>query len=106
MELVRLASEEVYSACGVSPSLLSGRNQANAREAYRQFVHGTVAPLGRLVAHELSVKLETEVSLQWEELRAADVASRARAFQSMVGAGMSLERAAALSGLMVPDAEV
>ena len=42
------------------------------REAYRQFLFGTLAPLGRLIASELSVKLEAEIKLDWTELRASD----------------------------------
>ena len=41
------------------------------REAYRQFLFGTVAPLGRMVAAELSEKLNTPIRLDWEELRAS-----------------------------------
>jgi len=45
------------------------------------------------------------ITLDWEELRASDIQGSARAFQSMVGGGMPIERAAALSGLLVeaPD---
>ena len=61
-------------------------------------------PRGRIVETELRSKLnDPGIALDWSELRASDIASRARAFQSMVGGGMPLDRAAALSGLMVPD---
>jgi len=104
VELHEIASREIYAACGVPPILFSGDGAAaGLREAYRQFLHSTVAPLGRIVAAELSTKLEGEVRLDWTELRAADIAGRARAFQSMVGSGMELEKAAALAGLMVTD---
>ena len=63
----------------------------------------TVAPMGRIVATELSKKLDADIRLGWDELRASDIAGRARAFQSMVGAGMDVEKAAALSGLMISD---
>ena len=77
-----------------------------ARESYRQALFGSIAPLGRLVETELRNKLnDPGITIDWSELRAADIASRARAFQSMVGGGMPLDRAAALSGLMVPDDE-
>ena len=62
-----------------------------------------IAPLGRIVAHELSMKLESPITLDWQELRAGDISGRARAFQSMVGAGMDPSKAAALSGLMVTE---
>ena len=61
-------------------------------------------PRGRIVETELRSKLnDPGIAFDWSELRASDLASRARAFQSMVGGGMPLDRAAALSGLMVPD---
>ena len=60
-------------------------------------------PLGLIVQHELQTKLETEITISWEELRASDLSGRARAFQSMVGGGMDAERAASLAGIM--DAE-
>ena len=59
--------------------------------------------LGKLVAAELSEKLEDAVGLSWQELRATDLAGRARAFQSMVGGGMAVANAVAVSGLMVEE---
>ena len=79
----------------------SARDATAAREAYRQVSFSTVAPLGRLVQDELRANLEDDsITLDWTELRASDVQGRARAFQSMVGGGMAVERAAALAGLM------
>lgn len=54
---------------------------------------------GLLVA-ELSVKLEAEIGLSFKGRFAADLAGRARAFQSMAGAGIGLATAAGLAGLM------
>ena len=62
------------------------------------------APLGKLVGAELSAKLEADIVLDWTELRASDVSGRARAFQSLVGAGMELQQAAAVSGVLAPPA--
>ena len=56
-----------------------------------------------MVAAELSEKLEDTVGLSWQELRATDLAGRARAFQSMVGGGMAVANAVAVSGLMVEE---
>ena len=96
IQAANLATREILSACGVSPALFEASAAAAVREAWRQLLFGTIAPLGRLVAHELSRKLEAEVSLDWHELRASDLAGRARAFQSMVGGGMDPAKAAAL----------
>ena len=106
VELHKLASQEVYAACGVSPLIFAAGQGTAAREGYRQTLFGTIAPLGRLVETELRAKLDDpSIILTWDELRAADISGRARAFQSLVGAGMDLDRAAALSGLLAPDEE-
>ena len=97
------ASGEIFAACGVSPAILTASQGTAGREAYRQFLFGLVAPLGRIVAHELSTKLDAEIKFSWDELRASDIAGRARAFQSLVGGGMEITKAAALSGLMMED---
>ena len=60
-------------------------------------------PLGRLLAGELSSKLEVDIGLDFPGLYAHDLAGRARAFQSMVGGGMDPAKAAGLSGLMEDD---
>ena len=104
VELHKLASMEIYSACGVSPLIFAAGQGTAAREGYRQTLFTTIAPLGRLVETELRAKLDDDtISIQWDELRAADITGRARAFQSLVGAGMEVDRAAALSGLLSPD---
>ena len=90
-------------ACGVPTALLAeSPTGTGTREAWRQFLFGTVAPLGKLVADELSRKLDAPISLTWAELRASDLSGRARALGSMVKAGMPLDRAAGLAGLMDP----
>ncbi len=103
VELFKISREDVLSACGINPSLVMDAQGTAQREAYRQFLFGTVAPLGRMVAAELSEKLDTTIRLDWEELRASDIAGRARAFGIMVGNGMETDRAAALSGLLSTD---
>ena len=104
VELHKRATQEVYAACGLNPSIFESGTGTQARESYRQALFGTIAPLGRIVETELRNKLnDPGITIEWSELRAADIASRARAFQSMVGGGMDLAQAAALSGLMVQD---
>ena len=94
----------VLAAAGVPPMMFSVGGQAQAsREALRQFLHMTVAPLARLVETEATDKLAVPVSLDFTALHASDVQGRARSFQSLVGGGMEVERAARLSGLLVED---
>lgn len=101
------AVASILSATGVSPVLAglseSGGSQNALREALRQFLHSTVAPVARIVAAEAERKLGRPVAFDFDALFASDVQGRARAFQSMVGGGMPLERAASLSGLLAVD---
>ena len=100
VDLLKASTNEIYAACGLNPALFTSEGESGAREAYRQALHSVVAPLGRIASDELTVKLDTPVSLDWQELRAGDISGRSRAFQSLVGGGMDVAKAAALSGLM------
>ena len=101
VELLDASTREIYAACGFNAALWGGAQAASVREAWRLALFGVLSPLGRLVEAELQDKLEDSVT--WQELRASDLSGRARAFQSMVGGGMEVERAAGLAGLMVTD---
>lgn len=96
--LRRQVEYSVMVVCGIPLSLVAEGGAGGLREAWRQFLHGSVAPLGRLIGGELTEKLERPVRLTFGELGLADVMTRGRAFQSLTGGGMSVERAAAATG--------
>ena len=103
--LMGRAFVEVASACGCPAVLFAESGDGTARrESFRQFMHSTLEPIARLIALELSEKFEAPIVLNLDRLFAADLAGRARAFQSMVGAGMDTGKAAGLAGLMEADA--
>lgn len=89
----------VAMALGLPPGLLPDADGAAAREGFRQLQMGCLLPLGDLVSAELTDKLETAVRFDFSRLFAADIATRARAFHSLVTAGMPQARAAELAGL-------
>ena len=94
----------ILAACGCPGSLLERSDGTLAREEMRRFLHSTISPVARVVADELAVKLDTPgLAFDFKELFASDLSGRARAFQSMVGGGMDVGKAAALAGLMVDD---
>ena len=104
VELLSRAFVEVASACGCPAVLFGESGDGTARrEAFRQFMHSTLEPVARLIAEELSTKLAAPIALNLDRLFAADLAGRARAFGSMVKAGMATDRAAALAGLLGAD---
>ena len=84
------------SACGVPAPLAIGVTDGTAmREAYRQFLHLTVRPLGLLVASTFADAIGEDVSLSFDELSAADVQSRARAWRALVGREVEMDAAQA-----------
>ena len=99
------AGEAVLNACGVPVSLAMDADGTGQREAWRRFVMGSVEPIGRVVAEELARKLDVPgLHFDFSSLWAHDLAGRASAFKAMVGAGMDLDRAAGLSGLLADGA--
>ena len=103
VDLLDASSREVYAACGLSGALWGAGDAASTREAWRLALFSVLSPLGIIVQAELQEKLEDSVTLSWQELRASDLSGRARAFQSMVGGGMAVDKAVAVAGLMVED---
>ena len=91
----------VLNACGVPVALATDADGTSQRESWRRFVMGSVEPIAKIVAEELSRKLDTDVQFDFGGLWAHDLAGRASAFKGMVAAGMEIDRAAALSGLMM-----
>ena len=102
--LRRDASNSLLSACGIPESLYNeGGDSTGRREAFRQFLHSTIAPIGRIVASEIDLKLQPGAAFTFERLFASDVQGRARAFQSLVGGGMDITAAAGATGILTTD---
>ena len=93
----------VLSACGCSAAMFDDSDGTSKREAQRIFLHGTVRPLGRLLAAELSAKLETEIGLNFDQLYMHDLAGRAQAFQKLVAGGVAVNEALVTVGLLAGD---
>ena len=104
VELLTVAGREVAAACGCS-GLFDSADGTAGRENYRRFIVSTIQPIGRIVAAELSEKLEAEIRLDFDGLSGADVAGRARAWRALAGreAALSPEVAARLVGLAGAD---
>lgn len=100
--LAETASMSVFAACGIPYSLAVDSTSTGARESYRRLLHSTIVPMARIVESELSDKLGASIRLNFDSLFAGDLSGRARAFQSLVGGGMDVSKAAGLAGLMDP----
>ena len=98
------AAYAVLAACGVPPEMLRQSDGTGRREAWRQFLFGSVAPVALTVAAELADKLDIpDLAFNHDAMSASDISGRARAFQSLVKGGMDVSKAAALAGLMVDE---
>ena len=103
VELMQTIRNEIFSACGVPPGMFVVGAAASIRESWRLCLFGLIGPCGRIVLSELRSKLDGDLNVGWDELRASDVQGRARAFQSLVGGGMDMQQAITASGLLVSD---
>ena len=95
------AAHAIMAACGVPPGLADPRAEGGGqRESFRRFIYSTVHPAAAMVSQELSEKLDRPFELSFARLMASDLVGRSRAFSQMVRAGMTLEHAAGITGLL------
>ena len=92
----------LLGAFGIQPSLVSATGTGTAlRESLRHLLNTLLKPLGALVAEELQAKLDPAAALDFSALRAGDLTGTARAYGSLVTAGVAPRSAAAAVGLDV-----
>ena len=103
--LVRLASDtfaRLTAACGASVSLFTDADGTAQREAWRRWHLSSVLPVAGLIEAELSARFEVGIRFGFD-MYATDIAGRAMAFQKLVAGGMSVEKAASVSGVLMSD---
>ena len=100
-----MAARGILGAVGIPPALFEAKGDGSGqREAWRRTLHGTLAPLAKILETELRAKLEQpRLAINMDPLHASDISGRARAFGSLVKGGMDVTEAARLSGLLSED---
>lgn len=88
----------LLAAAGVPTELVHPSAGTDSREAWRRFLFGTVAPTAAVVSAELR-RLGLPSEIDFAELRASDLAGRARAYKQFREAGMDDAEARRLAGL-------
>ena len=88
----------VLAACGCPPSLFVDSDGTSQREAIRRWHMNTVMPLARILEHELTMKLEVEVKLKFDNY-AMDMVSRSQVVSKLTSAGVALPVALDAVGL-------
>ena len=103
--MVKVAEQsfaQVLAACGTTVALFSDADGTSQREALRRWHLGTVTPLAKILAHELTMKLETDVRLRFDNYP-LDLDGRAKSFKNLVAGGMDPMKALTLTGLLADD---
>ena len=103
MQAAQDVFNRVVSVYGLPPVLFGAGQQGSSsgvREAMRSAFFTIIAPAARTLRAEARVKLDPGIDFDMDGLMAADVQGRARAFQSMVGAGLPVEQAAQIAGVV------
>ena len=101
--LRRDSFSQMLAACGSSVALHGDADGTSQREAFRRYLTLTIQPIAKLIAAELSLKLEADISFDFDALYASDLQGRATAFKRLVDGGMELTQAAAVSGVLLGD---
>ena len=70
-----------------------------SREAWRQFINGTLSPIARMIEMEATAKTGVQTRIDVTPLRLVDLVSAAKAYASFVAAGMSEDEALERAGL-------
>ena len=87
-------SMALLSACGIPPALATANSDGSAqRESFRR-LGVSVRAKAKEIAFELSEKLERDITLNLDEMRADDRVGMARVVKNLVDAGFSIEDAA------------
>ena len=95
--------EMVVAACGVPAALISGKADGTlARESWRMFLHGALAPTARIVADELARKFDVPgLKFDFSSLYASDLQGRATSAAKLAAIeGMTADMALQIAGLM------
>ena len=98
--MVQLSNQSfmrMLAACGCPPGLFVDADGTGQREALRRWHLNVVAPITRLLEHELRLRLEVDVQLR-HDTYAMDMVSRAQVVHKLAAAGVPLPTALAAVG--------
>ena len=99
-EISRDAFAQMLEVCGTPSALfMPGADGTSQREAARRYLGLTLKSYGALLSWELTQKLETAISLSFDQLYFSDSVGRSVVLQRAVQSGMTLEQAIMVSGL-------
>ena len=92
---------QVLHAYGVSEALWADGN--SQRESRRSLFLDTILPLAALVSQELSLKLDSNISLDFNPSQYRDFQRLSRSLKTFIDAGLSLGQASSLLGINLSE---
>ena len=92
----------ILHAYGVSPKVLDGDGNA-MRESRRALYLDTILPLAAVVSQELSEKLGSNISLDFNPSQYRDFQRLSRSLKTFIDAGLSLGQASSLLGINLSE---
>ena len=100
------AELSVLAAAGVPVTIMSVSDGTAKKEDFRRFLTLTMVPLGKMLAQQIGDALGVDdLSFDFNDLGAADIAAKARAWGTLTKGGVSPQDAGAITGLPIDDAE-
>ena len=96
--------EHIVAAIGIPVTLIRPSDGSSQRESYRRMCLTTLSGgYARPISQELSLKLETDITLDLTALSSWDKAAHTRGIKLLVDAGLSIAQAFEVLGLTEPE---
>ena len=104
VELRSRVELSVLAAAGVPVTILSLSDGTAKAKDFARFLTLTMVPLGKMLAQQIGDALDVDgLTFDFNDLGAADIASKGRVFGQLVSNGVSIADAAEVAGLPISD---
>ena len=104
VELRSRVELSVLAAAGVPVTIMSLSDGTAKSKDFARFLTLTMVPLGKMLAQQIGDALDVDrLTFDFNDLGAADIASKGRVFGQLVSNGVSIADAAEVAGLPISD---
>ena len=104
VELRSRAELSILAAAGVPVTIMSVSDGTAKAKDFSRFLTLTMVPLGKMLAQQIGDALDVDgLTFDFNDLGAADIASKGRVFGQMVSNGVNIADAAEVAGLPISD---
>ena len=105
VELRSRSELSILAAAGVPVTIMSLSDGTAKQKDFARFLTLTMVPLGKIIAQQIGDALEVpDLAFDYNDLGAADIAAKARAYGTLTKGGVSPQDAGEITGLPIDDA--